>query len=244
MLKLEPIPSEIKKETNKDKNLSKMIPRPLPFSWIVCGAVGSGKSSLLYSMINNKSGWFKNYFDKITIFQSTIDSNDTWEKIPKVEVINEFNEDYLKAYYDQIQEQQQTLRESKKRLFNYLLIFDDMITQNIVSHHKIGIIDHIFQTYRHNNVSIIICSQSYKQLNKTTRSLNLSGLFVLKVNKQEIQEIAKEHGGLLDDEEFINMYNQIMKEKHGYLFVDYKAGLDDRFRNTINDVISIKYESE
>jgi hypothetical protein len=117
-----------------------------------------------------------------------------------------------------------------------------MVTQNIVSHHKISIIDHIFQTYRHENVSIIINTQSYKQLNKTTRSLNCSGMFVLKVNKQEIQEIAAEHSGLLDDEEFIDMYHKVMKEPRGYLFIDYKAQLEKRFRNTINYPIQIQEE--
>ena len=115
-----------------------------------------------------------------------------------------------------------------------------MITQNIVSHHKISTIDHIFQTYRHNNVSSIICSQSYKQLNKTTRSLHLSGLFVLKVNRQEIYDIAVEHCGLLTEKEFVAMYNDIMKEKHHYLFVDYKSdSIYKRFRDTINDIYKI-----
>jgi len=242
MLKIQPIPSEIKKETVKEKKLSKVIPRPLPFAWIVCGAVGSGKSSLLYSMINNKDGWFKNYFDKIVVFLSTIDSNKTWESIPNTEVVNEYDPTFLAGYYKMIQEQQQKLRDKKRRLHNYLFCFDDMVTQNIVSHHKISIIDHIFQTYRHENVSIIINTQSYKQLNKTTRSLNCSGMFVLKVNKQEIQEIAAEHSGLLDDEEFIDMYHKVMKEPRGYLFIDYKAQLEKRFRNTINYPIQIQEE--
>ena len=119
------------------------------------------------------------------------------------------------------------------------MIFDDMITSNIVSHHRISVIDHIFQTYRHNNVSIIINSQSYHQINKNTRSLNLSALIVLKVNKKEIEDIAKEHSGLLTEKEFIKMYNTVMQEKFHYLFIDYKADLKNRFRDTINTIIKI-----
>ena len=138
-----------------------------------------------------------------------------------------------------IQDQQQLLRDKRKRIHNYLFVFDDMITQGIVSHHRISVIDHIFQTYRHANVSIVICSQMYHQLNKTTRSLNLSALVVLKVNKKEIEEVAKEHSGLLSEEEFVNMYHKVMEEKRGYLFIDYKAGLRERFRDTINEVIQL-----
>jgi hypothetical protein len=239
MLKLESIPSEVRKETSKDKKLPACIPKPLPMAWIILGAVGAGKSSMLWSMINPKTGWFKGYFDKIVVWQSTIDSNSTWEKIPDCEVINEFDEDFLKGYYNQIQDQQQLLRDKRKRIHNYLFVFDDMITQGIVSHHRISVIDHIFQTYRHANVSIVICSQMYHQLNKTTRSLNLSALVVLKVNKKEIEEVAKEHSGLLSEEEFVNMYHKVMEEKRGYLFIDYKAGLRERFRDTINEVIQL-----
>ena len=238
-LNLEKIPSEIKKETNKEKKLNKMIPKPLPFSWIVLGAVGAGKSSLIWSMINNKNGWFKNFFNKITIWQSTIDSNETWESIPNTEVINEYTEENLECYYKAIQDQQQLLRDAKKQLHQYLFVFDDMITRNIVSHHKISVIDHIFQTNRHNNVSIIICSQKYKQLNKTTRADNLTGMFILRVNKSEIEQVAEEHSGLLSEKEFINMYDDVMKTSHDYLFIDYKASLHNRFRQTINDVIKI-----
>jgi GTPase SAR1 family protein len=238
-LKLERIPSEIKKETAKEKKLNKMIPKPLPFSWIILGAVGAGKSSMLYSMINNKNGWFKNFFDKITIWQSTVDSNATWENIPNVEVLNEYSEENLECYYKTIQDQQQVLRDAKKKLHQYLFIFDDMITRNIVSHHKTSVIDHIFQTNRHNNVSIIICSQKYKQLNKTTRADNLTGLFVLRVNKSEIEQVAEEHSGLLDEKEFIKMYDKILEDNRGYLFIDYKAPIKERFRDTINDIIKI-----
>ena len=238
MLKLEVMPSEFREPTKKDLALSPLLPKP-PFSWIILGTVGAGKTSMIWSMINEKTGWFKSYFDKIVMWSSTIDSNSTWEGIENVEVINVFDEEYLKSYYNQIQINQQKLRDSKKKIHSYLFVFDDMITQGIVSHHRISTIDHIFQTYRHNNVSSIICSQSYKQLNKTTRSLNLSGLFVLKVNRQEIYDIAVEHCGLLTEKEFVAMYNDIMKEKHHYLFVDYKADPQNRFRDTINNIIKI-----
>ena len=237
MLHIESIPSELKKESKREKKLSEVIPRPLPFAWIICGAVGSGKSSILWSMINDKNGWFKNYFDKIVVFQSTLDSNATWESIPNTEVINEYNPDFMAAYYKQIQAQQQRLRDEKKRLHNYLFVFDDMVTQNIVSHRKIGTLDHIFQTYRHANVSIIVNTQSYKQLNKTTRSLNLSALIVLKVNKQEVAEIAHEHCGMISEDDFVKLYYKVVSKPRGYLFIDYKAPLEERFRDTINDVI-------
>lgn len=237
MLKVEPIPSEFRKLTSKEKKLNKNLQTP-PFAQIILGAVGAGKSSLLYSMINNKTGWYKNFFDSITVWQSTIDSNATWESIPNTSVINEYNEEYLKAFYKQIQEQQQALRDKRKKLHHYLFIFDDMICDNIVSHHRTSIIDKIFQTYRHNNVSIIICSQSYMQLNRTTRSLNLSGMFILKCNKKEIEHVASEHCGLLDEEEFIQMYNDVMKKDRAYLFIDYRASQKQRFRDTINHIIN------
>ena len=39
------------------------------------GAVGSGKTSLLWSMLNDTNGLFMNYFDKIVMWSSTIDSD-------------------------------------------------------------------------------------------------------------------------------------------------------------------------
>ena len=62
---------------------------------------------------------------------------------------------------------------------------------------------------------------------------------MLKVNKAEVEDVAKEHCGLLSEKEFVNMYNDIMKEKRGYLFIDFKADLKNRLRDTINDIITI-----
>jgi hypothetical protein len=107
-------------------------------------------------MITNKNGWYKNYFDKKKKKKkSTLDSNSTWGGIPGAEVINDFNEDFLKAYF----------RISASQDINHR--------------------PHLPNVSPRANVSIIICSQMYKQLNKTTRSRNLSGMFVLKVNKKD-----------------------------------------------------------
>ena len=103
MLQLTIMPSEIITPSKKDLGLSPLIPKPMPFSWIILGAVGSGKTSMLWSMLNDKTGWFHGYFEKIVMWSSTIDSNSTWEAIPNVEVINVFDEPYLKEYFNQIQ---------------------------------------------------------------------------------------------------------------------------------------------
>jgi hypothetical protein len=129
MLTLEPIPSEKHTVTAREKKLPKSLPQPNPglFAWIIMGAVGAGKSSMLWSMINNKNGWYKNYFVKIVLWQSTLDSNSTWESIPGAEVINDFHEDFLKAYYDQIQKQQQQLRDKNKRLGRAMFVLNSPV---------------------------------------------------------------------------------------------------------------------
>jgi hypothetical protein len=224
----------VDKKYEKIKKKFPYMSKP-PFVMSVLGSCGSGKTSMITSMIN-KGGPFYNYFDLIIVFVMTQDSNVLFEeaatKKTKVYVLNEFKESDLKDFYEKLEAKQNRLRDEGERLKNVLIIIDDFISDpRLISKTKPNILDKIITTYRHANVSLICVSQSYKFFSPNIRRINLTHLVVCGVNPTELDEVASEHSSeIVDPELFKDIYRGIRRKGWGnFLVVDYKKTHLDRY---------------
>ena len=92
--RIEPVPQ---RETLPDKKREKLIKKlPVehreflpPSPAIIYGAIGSGKSSLLYSWLKNL---FPNYYDECIIFCGSADSKEAFVSVPQKTVVFLFKE--------------------------------------------------------------------------------------------------------------------------------------------------------
>ena len=224
------IPSEERPEDTRFFKLkhSKIIPKP-PFTMLIVAPIGSGKSSLTYSMLDK---WYGAYFDELIIYNGTKDSNDAWLNLPAKEVIllNEWDEEEFFKYVKALEVSQLRRIQEGKPPVNVLILFDDMVTDHIFSRGRSTALDQFIIKIRHIPASLIMTTQSYKLISSTSRR-NMTHLAILPVNQDEIEKVAEEHSGLMTKDNFIKMYKSIItKQPRNYLVIDYRAPVLERFK--------------
>jgi hypothetical protein len=238
-LQIEAIPSEDRGVDDRFEKLpnKEILPKP-PFTMLALGIIGSGKSSLIYSMINN---WYKNYYDEVIIYSGVVDANESWNSVKqkKVLVLNEWNEQDFLEYFKKLEDDQMKRLSEKKPLLRVCIVMDDMITQNILSRGRSTSLERFITTLRHFNASLIMSSQSYKLLSRTAR-MNMLYIVIMSMNDNELGIIADEHSGLLSPKQFSLLYKKNMLDKKYTPFViDYKAPPNTRFRVGFDKVLTI-----
>jgi thymidylate kinase len=245
MVNREVMPSEKKhpRLIKKIKELDKELPKP-PFFMIIQGSVGSGKTSLLYSLL--KAYQDKNFFDVIIFYNRVSDSDEVWEKFETkktaIELYHDYNDAQLISIIDDLDKVQSQRREKKKRPLNVLFVFDDMAYSNIVRKNKSTALDQLVINRRHYNTSLIITSQTYKALNINLRTNNLSQLVLLRANLKDLKMIAEDHNaGMIEEKEFINLYEEVKKGgQYDFLVVDYQDKPENIFKRNFKEVIKIE----
>lgn len=244
-IKREVMPSEKKhpKLIKKINELDKELPKP-PFFMIIQGSVGSGKTSLLYSIIKNYQS--KKFFDIIYFYNRVSDSDKVWldfeSKKTAVDLYHNYNDNKLLNLIEEIDIVQKSRRERNKRPLNILFVFDDMAYSNIVRKGKNTALDQLVINRRHYNISLIITSQTYKALNQNLRTNNVSHFILLRANLKDLKLIAEDHNaGMVEMDDFIDMYQMVKEgDKYNFLVVDYQDDPKKIFKKNFTEVIQIE----
>lgn len=244
-LKTEMIPSENRPPDNRFDSLPhhELLIKP-PFTMVITGSIGSGKSSIIWSLLNPYRGFYKKYFDYILIFNGSVDSNEIWSQASTDEneicVSNKWDNEKFADWLYKLERDQARLREEDKQLQRVCVVFDDAVTKGISNRHKINALDDAIQRCRHLNLTIIIASQCYRQLNRSMRALNTLAFIVTKVNFPDLLAIAEEHCGLISPKQFIEMFKKVSKmDGHPFLLINYQRPFHERFWATFNNLITI-----
>ena len=118
-----------------------------------------------------------------------------------------------------------------------LIIFDDMIA-DIMSNKKFqAIIKEFFISCRKLNISLVCITQSYFFVPKDVR-LNSTHYLIMKINNtKELQNIAINHSGDIDYQDFIKIYRECIKEPFNFLAIDTTLPASNllRFKNKFFD---------
>jgi len=238
-LPIHPIPSENKPIDKRIKALNyKTLPK-LPATIMILGRCGSGKSSILYSLL--KEGYTygkqkKSVFDEAVVWLGTQDADHAFNKLPIKNslVLHEFDPDDFEEYLDHLKNHQMEKLESNKPPLNTLLIFDDYVGQSLMKRHKgkSSPLERLALTSRHEaNCSIIFCSQVYKNtgFSHPTIRNNTTTYVISQMTRPEIEKIAEELSQDLTPEEFIQIYDEMMAKKpYNFMVIDMRRPLDQR----------------
>lgn len=240
----EMIPSE-KKHPSLVKMIDKLPPWSVkpPFSMIIVGGAGSGKSSLLYTLLSKT---YKKFFDVIYIFNRCRDSDDVWrglegEKRPVVEIHNDYDDEELAKVISEAEDIQEEQRELKKRPVNILFVFDDCLYSGVIKKGgQKSAFNELIINRRHLNASVIFTAQNYIGLEPGQRTSNVSAVCVMGLNDRELKLISGEHnGGLATEEQIGKMYKHIKdKDPFGFLVINYQKPRDERFLMNFTDVLN------
>ena len=224
----------------KDKSDSNVIDKGLidniPFRCLLCGASGLGKTNFLANMIL-KNEWYNKEFygDDIYIFSPLKNDNKmntiiSQKEIPESNVFTEFDEDILKEIYDLSVREFEERSNAKKRIYNKLIILDDLSYSGVLRAKQMGQINRVFCNGRKHNISIIITSQKYTQISPVQRS-NFTSAVLYNTANSQVEAIEMDVNFLKTRKAFKKMFRDNVDEKRDFLYVNFSNEKKDIYLN-------------
>jgi hypothetical protein len=207
-----------------DKQVEK-CDEPLPkknyLIWLIAGAKGKGKSSLILNSLLHPE-FYKNYYDNIYLVSPTADKDPKFDKL--VSELQQDNHFFNEPTQENIQEIIDNIKvfndnfsvKKKKRQPRNLIILDDCVTSLPKSNQK-SIINHLIISHRHLKTSIFITTQSFKKLNTIMRANADLISFFQNDNKNELKGFQEEYS--IKDE-----YMDKLKVSNDFLHVSFCSG--------------------
>ena len=186
-----------------------------PFLLVIVAPRKSGKTNLLLDMLLDEEKYCKKY-DIILIWSRTFYHDSKWKniKLPAGSIFTTFNESDVSLVLRVAEEVAKTI------VVNALFIFDDMITDGIMSSYKMGTIEAVAVRGRHANVSIVIITQQYMALSPAVRNNATNSIFFRIRNGDELDKIGRENRESLTIKEFFEVYNHATEEPYSFLHVN------------------------
>ena len=243
--KLSDIPL-ITTNVDSDKDLKYLPKSPLPKrgSMYICGAPGSGKSSLWYAMLLSKPKkskprdrrYYNNFFDRVEIISNSMSTIPTDKfKLPDSQLHGEYSDELLMDIV-------QKLKSGDNQ--NSLIVIDDCIRDLS----KSKILCSLLQNRRHltqnndkkgnANLSIWITSQKYNMLPLCLR-IALSHVAIFKsTNTQEKRAIQDELMCDLNKDQQEELLDTCWNRPYGFVFIDVNAPRSKRYHSNF-DLIEI-----
>ena len=215
----------------------------IPFSMVITGQSGSGKTVLLSNLILDI---YKGCFSRIFIWSSSIDLDPVWTPVKKY-IENDLNVNPEKeVYFDtfNIDEMQKVLdlqhkinqfqkKNEHPKLFSVLFLIDDFIDQASFAKHN-NLLNALYIKARHYGVNIISSSQKYNGLSTTIRTNSRQLIFFKLRNYKEVESVLDELAGVLISKKamsdmkslhqakqlLLEIYNVATEEPFSFLFVN------------------------
>jgi GTPase SAR1 family protein len=248
-LKIDVMPAEKKpKDRRIDKINYKDLPK-IPANILLLGRCGSGKSSILYSLLTKGFTYGpkqKSLFDEAVFYIGTLDAKHIFEKLPIKNslVLEEFEPIDFGQYLDDLRTHQLEKLEKHKPPMNTLICFDDFVGAALMKriNNKPSPLEKLVLTSRHEaNATIMFCSQVYKNSGFSTPTVrnNLTTIILAQMSRIELEKIAEEYAGDMTKDEFITIYDKIMAKKaYNFMVMDTRRPLNARWTEQFSTAIT------
>jgi hypothetical protein len=239
-LKIEVMPAEKKPKDRRIDKINFKDPPKIPANILLLGRCGSGKSSILYSLLTKGFTYgpkHKSLFDEAVFYIGTLDAKHIFEKLPIKNslVLEEFDPMDFSNYLDDLRTHQLEKLEKKKPPMNTLICFDDFVGAALMKriNNKPSPLEKLVLTSRHEaNATIMFCSQVYRNSgfsNPTVRN-NLTTIILAQMSRIELEKISEEYSGDMTKDEFITIYDRIMaKRPYNFMVMDSRRPLNARW---------------
>jgi hypothetical protein len=209
-----------------------------PFSLLMVAPKGSGKSTTILRLIygnrrrqcdadkaNQHHKYYRHFFDKIYVFSPTwmLDEKTQRCRIPPSQVFEE-QADYEEIIGEILAGQEEDIAEDgKSNAEHALLIFSDLAGTKVFNDRK-GIINRLAFNHRHYNVSLILDTQSLRQINSAFRN-NLSGIMLYAGinNRLELAKIYEEYLGRYTAKEAKEILDYVFADNpFNFLYINFQ----------------------
>ena len=209
-----------------------------PFTMLIIGPLGSGKTNTLLHLINNFHP-----IDKIYLYAKNTDGKKYQYLINKREQAGIKNLIYPHAFIEYSNDMTDVLDDinnyNKNRDKKVLIIFDDMIADIMRSEKFKAIVKELFIRCRKLNISMVFITQFYFRTPKDAR-LNSTHYILMKIgNKKESKSIAEKNSGHLDFKDFLKIYNYCTKEPYSVMMVETRPTARVTFKKNFTEPINL-----
>jgi hypothetical protein len=212
-----------------------------PFSLILSGRSGSGKTNLLLSILT-RTDMFKDYFHKIIIVSPTASNlDDTYDvlKLPKENFIKTFTPELLETILKNRKEQiEKKGIDWTSRNDRIIIVFDDMIAEKIMNTKEMLM---MFTLLRHYLIAIVINSQSYKKVPRGIR-INSNMICVFPSLRSETDVMIEEicPPGITKNQ-FRDIISYCTKGRYDFMTINNHAkDPTQRIRKNLGEIIDLK----
>jgi len=202
----------------------------LPIRSILLGPSGSGKTVLLQNMILNL---YRGCFERIYIFSPSINVDNSWQPVKEyiedeMDAHETENEQFYYDHYDPealesiIATQNKLIQhmksKNKKKLFQILIIIDDM-ADNPVFTRSSKLLHSLYTRGRHAFISTVTATQQYHALAPIIR-INAVELFVYRLrNQKDLDAVLEGTSALIDKQTLLKIYQECVAEPHSFLYI-------------------------
>jgi hypothetical protein len=216
----------INSANNLDKPLCDNLIEPLPnysgFQWIIAGQSGTGKTSLLLSLLTQKSKKgeakrsYRKLFDHIIVVSPTLGSGKSNKKdpladLPEEQKFKDFNYQTMRQVYDMCEE----WREDDEHT---LVIFDDVTSQLKKDYQAMKLLGEFSQNRRHIYTSIFLLTQKWTDVPLSVRA-NCSHFSSYRPkNNVELEAICSEMMPFLK-KHWLEIMNYIFTDEDRFAFL-------------------------
>lgn len=226
----EVMPAENKPQDPRMKKLDPLLPK-LPATFYVMGSCGSGKSSILWTLLTQAyvvGKKKKSIFDEAIIWLGTMDAKHSFEKLPieNMAILDEYDPVIFDEYMNDLKKHQMEKLAEDKAPINTLLVFDDFVSQGLLKKPKPNVappIQKLALTSRHEaNTTIFFLSQIYKNSGFSEPSIrnNITTFVVSRMSVPELQKIAEELSEDYEPDEWLEHYERIMTKPYNFVVLD------------------------
>jgi hypothetical protein len=216
-----------------------ILPR-FPFSMMISGRSGSGKTNLLVNLLTRKE-FLKHFFHYVCIYSPTAGEYDDSYKslnLPPENFRNDFSEQDLE---DLIESRKELI---KKKGIEYvakncrvLIILDDVIANRDFLNSPQAL--KMFALLRHYLVSVIVLMQTYNKLPKALRN-NANAIMIFPSNRSEVEVLMDElTPPNLSKKQFQKVIEDATDERYSFLYINNHADPDIRLRINLDEVIEL-----
>lgn len=215
------------------------IPNRNGFISLFCGAPGSGKSSLLLSLLRSKSAYggktFKHifYFVPQSSFLSVLDH--PLENSDVATVFHELNAECLDALHDFLVASRKFTDEMGLPNEHSLLVIDDF-ANDLKDADIEKALKKILVKSRHLLCATIITLQGYILCPKSIRKLMTNGIIFKPQNAEEWKALCTEHLAFLSKKDAEALYKYTFDKPYNHLDIDTKKSAKEMFSKNFNQL--------
>lgn len=246
----------VKLETAKSKipqracQKSGLLPK-FPFSMLISGRSGSGKSNLLLNLLTDPPApkgkkvpprFLKGYFHYIVVFSPTAGEGDDMYDVLKLPPEN-FKADFTPEDLDELIASRKELIKKKgiewvAKNSRVLIIMDDIIADRNFLMSPAAL--KTFALLRHYLCSVIILTQSYNKIPRSLR-INCNATAVFPSTQSEIEVLLDEITPAgIKKRDFEKVIAFATDEPYTFLYINRHADKDKQIRKNLDEVIDLQ----